>query len=215
MALDDATTLADLLARIQTGIPENVTAQTMRSLVNTLFRNATKQLTVTFTGAGALIPDFVDTPGDETGELVVNFGTGSNNDLNIVAGEVEVLNAGTKAITNVTLSFTKTGGGGSHTIKAWLETSLDAGATWNTVLNSARDFEIASDGQGTNEIIFSEDQLTPDGARFRMKISDITGGTGSINIAKPVDVVGLRGTISGFAAKATFTYHLEEAIAVP
>ena len=209
---DTPTTWADLLSRILTDDPGNVSAETIRALVNTTDRTLPRQLSMEFTGADSLIPDFVDTPGDESGEMVLNFGTASNADLDVVAGVVEVLNGSSKTISSVTISFTKTGGGGSHEIAVWLEVSVDSQVTWTPVANSARDFEIAPDGQGSHEILFSEDALTPTGAFFRMKISDITDGAGQVNIAKPVAKTGFRGAISGFAAKATFSYTLQQEI---
>lgn len=207
---DTATTWANLLTRLLTGVPGNIAAEDMRAIVNTTDRTIPRQLTVQFTGADVLIPDFVDTPGDETGELVLDFGTGSNSDIDVVNGVVEVLNASVRGTTAVTLSFEKTGGGGAHEISVWFEVSADSGATWTTVANSARTFEIAPDGQGSHEILFGSDQMTPAGNLFRIKLSDVTGGAGSINIAKPADIVGFRGTVTGFAAKANFSYILEQ-----
>ena len=209
---DLPTTWADLLTRFSDAPPANILAEDSRSLINSVDRISTRVLNVAFTGAAVIIPDFVDTPGDESGELTLDFGTVNNGDVNIVAGVVEVLQGISFNTSNIAINFTKTGGGGSHTAMIWLETSAD-GIAWTTRANSARFFEIAADGEGTLEISFAQDQVTSAGTFFRMKISDITGGTGEISMETPVDVNGFSGTISGFAVKATFLYQLEQVIA--
>jgi hypothetical protein len=133
--------------------------------------------------------------GVEATETIIDFGTMTTQDFDIVAGEVEVLSVMSQVSTNLEIHLIKTGAQDAE-LGCWLEASAD-GVVWVAIADSLRREVVNQNGASNFVADFSFNVPLPVGGKFRIVATNL--GADTLSIEAPPSITTANGGATGFA----------------